>query len=175
MLDLCLADSQSQYVINIRLSSGLSLNHKGSGEIWPDGGRCDNRMRTVEVLLRWRGDLTFSWAKTVRFVNSSRRPAHTRREDNYFTAVQSWAWYFHQVQTERERKKLTGMGVAMDSQSNKTEFDSTSASALSSQTLASRTRSSEQTGTERRIPEADLTQTWCAVSWTHRTHWWKCI
>ena len=30
VLDLCLADYQSQYVINIRLSSGLSHNHKGS-------------------------------------------------------------------------------------------------------------------------------------------------
>lgn len=52
---------------------------KEAGEIWPDGGRCDSRMRTVEVPLKWRGDLTFRWAKTVRFVNSSRRAAHTKK------------------------------------------------------------------------------------------------
>lgn len=78
---------------------------KEGGEIWPDGGRRDSRMRTVEVLLRWRGGLTFSGAKTARFVNSSRRPAHPLREDNYFTTVQSWGWYFHMVQSRKRRKK----------------------------------------------------------------------
>lgn len=87
---------------------------KEGGEIWPDGGRRDSRMRTVEVLLRWRGGLTFSGAKTARFVNSSRRPAHPLREDNYFTTVQSWGWYFHMVQSRKRRKKRTANGVAMD-------------------------------------------------------------
>lgn len=89
---------------------------KEGGEIWPDGGRRDSRMRTVEVLLRWRGGLTFSGAKTARFVNSSRRPTHPLREDNYFTPVRSWAWYtFTRFNREKEeKKKRTGKGVAMD-------------------------------------------------------------
>lgn len=107
---------------------------KEGGEIWPDGGRRDSRMRTVEVLLRWRGGLTFSGAKTARFVNSSRRPAHPLREDNYFTPVQSWAWYFHQVHS-RKRKKKDQERVSpwiSDSHGNRTEFHSASASALNS-------------------------------------------
>lgn len=97
---------------------------KEAGEIWPDGGRCDSRMRTVEVLLRGRGDLTFSWAKTVRFVNSSRRPAHTLREDNYFTAVPLGAWYFHQVQLQKENGWSHGFLIHT---AKTLEFDSTSA------------------------------------------------
>lgn len=78
---------------------------KEAGEIWSDGGRCDSRMRTVEVLLRWRGDLTFSWAKTVRSVNSSRRPAYTLREDNYRTMCSREPGIFIRLNPKKEKNE----------------------------------------------------------------------
>lgn len=73
-------------------------------------GPMEGAMRTVEVLLRWRGDVTFRRAKTVRFVNSSGQLAHTLRGDNYLTAVQLWMWRFHQIPP----KKRMAVGTVVD-------------------------------------------------------------